>query len=67
MPSASTRRRRKPCAKSSRTADGPSSLTHFSGLLGIPNQTVKQLMYGYLRDAWRDSEAFVVTSTPWSA
>ena len=52
---------------------------HFSGLLGIrgaacglprlgiPNQPVKQFMYGYLRDAWRDSEAFVVTSTPWSA
>ena len=48
------------------------SLMHFFGLLsirgvaegiprlGIPNQTVKQLMYGYLRDAWRDSEAFAV-------
>ena len=48
------------------------SLMHFFGLLsirsvaegiprlGIPNQTVKQLMYGYLRDAWRDAEAFTV-------
>ena len=48
------------------------SLMHFFGLLsirgvaegiprlGIPNQSVKQLMYGYLRDAWRDSEAFTV-------
>ena len=49
------------------------SLMHFFGLLsirgaaegglprlGIPNQTVKQLMYGYLRDGWRDAGAFVV-------
>ena len=48
------------------------SLMHFFGLLsirgiaegtlrlGIPNQTVKQLMYGYLRDAYRDAEAFAV-------
>jgi len=26
--------------------------------LGIPNQTVKRLMYGYLRDAYRDVEVF---------
>ena len=28
--------------------------------LGIPNQTVKRLMYGYLRDAYRDVEVFSV-------
>ena len=28
--------------------------------LVIPNQTVKQLMYGYLRDGYRDVEAFRV-------
>ena len=28
--------------------------------LAIPNQTVKQLMYGYLRDGYRDVEAFSV-------
>ena len=28
--------------------------------LGIPNQSVKQLMYGYLRDVWWDADAFVV-------
>ena len=28
--------------------------------LAIPNQTVKQLMYGYLRDAYRDVEVFRV-------
>ena len=28
--------------------------------LAIPNQTVKRLMYGYLRDAYRDVGAFVV-------
>ena len=45
------------------------SLLHYFGLLsirerahgmprlGIPNQTVKQLMYGYLRDGYRDVEA----------
>ena len=46
------------------------SLLHYFGLLsirvvvdgmprlGIPNQTVKQLMYGYLRDGYRDVEVF---------
>ena len=46
------------------------SLLHYFGLLsirevaggaprlGIPNQTVKRLMYGYLRDAYRDVEVF---------
>ena len=28
--------------------------------LAIPNQTVKRLMYGYLRDAYRDVEVFSV-------
>ena len=28
--------------------------------LGIPNQTVKRLMYGYLRDAWDDMGVFTV-------
>ena len=28
--------------------------------LGIPNQTVKRLMYGYLRDAYRDVGAFAI-------
>ena len=48
------------------------SLLHYFGLLsirevvagmprlGIPNQTVKQLMYGYLRDGYRDVGAFTV-------
>ncbi len=48
------------------------SLLHYFGLLSIravvdgmprlaiPNQTVKQLMYGYLRDGYRDVEAFRV-------
>ena len=48
------------------------SLLHYFGLLsireaahgmprlGIPNQTVKQLMYGYLRDAYRDVGMFRV-------
>ncbi len=48
------------------------SLLHYFGLLSIrgvvdgmprlaiPNQTVKQLMYGYLRDAYRDVEVFRV-------
>ena len=48
------------------------SLLHFFGLLSIravvdgmprlaiPNQTVKQLMYGYLRDGYRDVEVFRV-------
>ena len=47
------------------------SLLHYFGLLsirarddaaavrlGIPNQTVRQLMYGYLRGAYREAEAF---------
>ena len=49
------------------------SLLHYFGLLSIravvdgmprlaiPNQTVKQLMYGYLRDAYRDVEVFRVS------
>ncbi len=48
------------------------SLMHYFGLLsirgapegvprlGIPNQTVKRLMYGYLRDAWDDLGVFAV-------
>ena len=48
------------------------SLLHYFGLLSIrdvvervprlaiPNQTVKRLMYGYLRDAYRDMEVFSV-------
>ena len=48
------------------------SLLHYFGLLsirevvhgmprlGIPNQTVKQLLYGYLRDGYRDVEVFRV-------
>ena len=48
------------------------SLMHYFGLLsirgvargtprlGIPNQTVKRLMYGYLRDAWDDMDVFSV-------
>ena len=48
------------------------SLLHYFGLLSIrdvrgvmptlaiPNQTVKRLMYGYLRDAYRDVEVFSV-------
>ena len=46
------------------------SLLHYFGLLsirgvarglprlGIPNQTVKRLMYGYLRDAWDEMDVF---------
>ena len=49
------------------------SLLHYFGLLsicevvggaprlGIPNQTVKRLMYGYLRDGYRDMELFRVS------
>ncbi len=49
------------------------SLLHYFGLLsirevtggalrlGIPNQTVKRLMYGYLRDAHRDVEVFRIS------
>ena len=49
------------------------SLLHYFGLLsireeaggalrlGIPNQTVKRLMYGYLRDAYRDVEVFRIS------
>ena len=48
------------------------SLLHYFGLLSIrevaervprlaiPNQTVKRLMYGFLRDAYRDVEVFSV-------
>ena len=48
------------------------SLLHYFGLLsiqdvergvprlGIPNQTVKRLMYGYLRDAYKDVDVFFV-------
>ncbi|MDE0027018.1 MAG: AAA family ATPase, partial [Spirochaetaceae bacterium] len=48
------------------------SLLHYFGLLsiravrddlprlGIPNQTVRRLMYGYLRDGFRDVEVFAV-------
>ena len=48
------------------------SLMHYFGLLsirgvmrgmprlGIPNQTVKRLMYGFLRDAWDDVDVFSV-------
>ena len=48
------------------------SLLHYFGLLsirqvvdgvprlGIPNQTVRRLLYGYLRDAYRDVEVFSV-------
>ena len=48
------------------------SLMHFFGLLsirgaregvarlGIPNQTVKHLMHGYLRDAWQEMGLFAV-------
>ena len=48
------------------------SLLHFFGLLsirgvtggtprlGVPNQTVRQLTYGHLRDAWNDMEVFAV-------
>ena len=51
------------------------SLLHYFGLLsirdvahgvprlGIPNQTVKRLMYGYLRDGFRDVEVFSVMCT----
>ena len=52
------------------------SLLHYFGLLsirdvqgvmptlGIPNQTVKRLMYGYLRDAYRDVGVFRVKWHP---
>ena len=55
------------------------SLLHFFGLLsirgvregetllGVPNQTVKQLLYGYLRDGFRDVGAFSVDWHGWSA
>ena len=57
-----------------RLSDRPNflSLLHYFGLLSIrevvdgaprlaiPNQTVKQLMYGYLRDGYRDVEVFSV-------
>ena len=48
------------------------SLMHFFGLisirgvregmpvLGVPNQTVKRLMYGYLRDAWEEMGVFAL-------
>ena len=54
------------------------SLLHYFGLLsirevahgvprlGIPNQTVKRLMYGYLRDAYRDVEVFSVSQHTFS-
>ena len=54
------------------------SLLHYFGLLsirevahgvprlGIPNQTVKRLMYGYLRDAYRDVELFSVSQHTFS-
>ncbi len=35
-------------------------MTRGSPILGIPNQTVKRLMYGYLRDAWDDMGVFSV-------
>ena len=50
------------------------SLLHYFGLLsirrvehgvprlGIPNQTVKRLMYGYLRDGFRDVEVFSISA-----
>ena len=50
------------------------SLLHYFGLfsirdvahgiprLGIPNQTVKRLMYGYLRDGLRDVEVFSISA-----
>ena len=31
--------------------------------LAIPNQTVRRLMYGYLRDGYRDVGVFAVSST----
>ena len=58
--------------KQLRDAENFLSLLHYFGLLsirevvhgaprlGIPNQTVKQLMYGYLRDGYRDVEVFRV-------
>ena len=33
---------------------------------GIPNQTVRRLMYGYLRDAWRDVDVFSVDAYDFS-
>ena len=54
------------------------SLLHYFGLLsirevahgvprlGIPNQTIKRLMYGYLRDAYRDVEVFSVSQHTFS-
>ena len=61
-----------------RLSDRPNflSLLHYFGLLSIrevvdgaprlaiPNQTVKQLMYGYLRDGYRDVEVFSVDLYP---
>ena len=35
-------------------------VVHGMPRLGIPNQTVKQLLYGYLRDGYRDVEVFRV-------
>ena len=31
--------------------------------LAIPNQTVRRLMYGYLRDGYRDVGVFATSST----
>ena len=45
------------------------SFRHVSGdtpRLGIPNQTVRRLMYGYLRDAWRDVDVFSVDAYDFS-
>ena len=54
------------------------SLLHYFGLLsirdvahgvprlGIPNQTVKRLMYGYLRDGFRDVEIFSISAHTFS-
>ena len=45
------------------------SFRHASGdtpRLGIPNQTVRRLMYGYLRDAWRDVDVFSVDAYDFS-
>ena len=45
------------------------SFRHASGdtpCLGIPNQTVRRLMYGYLRDGWRDVDVFSVDAYDFS-
>ena len=45
------------------------SFRHVSGdtpRLGIPNQTVRRLMYGYLRDGWRDVDVFSVDAYDFS-